>query len=539
MSLPLSVFIGTDHYTHRQSGLTFRKEAVGGCVSIGTTLIHPLDRTDIRHFDTVTVCDTRTADVIATAQVVDPGRSVSNEGQRWALTAQGPAVHAQDQQLPLVYITQSLESFRQVDRNNRGWSADVSTKPDDSSDGAPDGLLFHAPEGTTATAGNSATLRFDLVRDCDQYLGRISFDVDGGSIDTDYDLKLQSSVDGAGGSVHYTFSLSTAASTGNAEVVSTDFANGRNVFSFFLTRSSGTGKPSTDNKWAFVYNLIVRTRLMDETGADITAGASYGNDYVLAHEVVKDLLGRCLPEFDGPDAEIDEGAAFHIDSLTYPDGVTPAQVLDDLMAFEKAYRWHVTPAGQFRWEPWPTMVRYEATLEDGGDFPAAGQTLYNEVRARYRDKRGRTRSVTRTAAGVGVDDLYLAPAGKVRSALLDLGDEVGTNAGAGRRAENFLATHAAPANTGTLTIARPIRDLISGRMVDPWEIEPGELIRVNGVESYADALNADDRDGVAVFRIWAMDYASDSNAATLELDTYPRNVYGALKRLIERRKPKR
>ena len=76
-------------------------------------------------------------------------------------------------------------------------------------------------------------------------------------------------------------------------------------------------------------------------------------------------------------------------------------------------------------------------------------------------------------------------------------------------------------------------------MVDPWEIEPGELIRVNGVESYADALNADDRDGVAVFRIWAMDYASDSNAATLELDTYPRNVYGALKRLIERRKPKR
>ena len=542
--LPLVARIGDARQTYKVEGLTFRKEAVGGCVSIGARLILPLDRTDlVRHFDPVTIYDGRSAEPVASGQVIDLGRSASTEGQRWQVTAQGPALHAQDQQLPLIYVTQDLsDSWRQVNRMKRGVTWAQSTNPADSSDSASEALVWNMPEGTTFAVNDTGTLRYEGLREIGMFLGRISCHARAGANDGgNYKMYLWTSADptsDTSGSSSFSHTTTTTAQQTVALVVTTDFASGRNTVDFRMEALTA-GKPANDNKWFAIYDWVLRSRLMDETGADITAGASYGNDYVLAHEVVKDLLGRCLPEYDGTNAYIDTSGTFQIDSLAYPDGITPGQVLDDLMRFERTHRWHVTPAGQFRWEPWPATVRYEATLEDGGDFPAAGQTLYNEVRARYRDKRGRTRSVTRTAAGVGVPDDYLGPAGKIRSTVLDLGDEVGSNTGAGRRAENFLANHAAPENMGTLTIARPIRDLQTGRMVQPWEIQEGELIRVNGVESYPDALNADSNDGKTVFRIWAFDYDSAANASVLELDSYPRGQYGALKRLMTKRRPKR
>jgi hypothetical protein len=55
----------------------------------------------------------------------------------------------------------------------------------------------------------------------------------------------------------------------------------------------------------------------------------------------------------------------------------------------------------------------------------------------------------------------------------------------------------------------------------PWEIRPGNLIRVRGVLPNADSLNASTRDGVAVFRIAATEYRQSENAATLELTATP------------------
>ena len=539
MTLPLFVSIADHQETHRVAGLKFRKAAIGGGVSVQVRLASPLTDVPVDYFDNIVVTDD-TGAVVIRGEVSDPGRSASVNGQLWDIAARGRALHASDQKRALIYITQDLGSFRQVDRNNRGMTGGVSTKPDNSADDSPDGILFTAPEGSTVGTGNSVTMRYDGIRDAGMSLARISFDVDGGSTDSDYDVKLQSSVDGAGGSVHYTFSLSATASTGNAEVITTDFASGRNVFDFLMVRSSGTGKPGTDNKWGFVYNLIVRTRLRDQDGTSISTGASYGNDYVLAHEVVKDLLGRCLPDYDGSDAHIDTGGTHQIDSLTFPDGITAAEVFDALMGFEKAYRWWVDDeADRFRWEPLPTEVRYLATLQDGGEFPASTATLYNKLTVRYVDKRGRAHTFTWTNTDAGVSTPLLDDAGKIRSDFLDLGDEVGTRAGAERRATSFLANHAVPLNGGTLSIKRKILDRQSGRMVEPWEIQPGELIQVADIESYPDALNADSNDGVTVFRIYALDYDSDEGGARLELDTYTRSTKAALVKLLKQRRPKR
>lgn len=544
MTLPLTARVGDDHQTRKVDGLSFRKNAVGGVESIDARVILPLDRVDqIRHFQTVTIYDGRTAEVVASGSLVDLGRGASSDGQRWALSAQGPALHAQDYERPLIYVDVTLsDGWRQVNKMNRGIQWSQSTNPADNSDTASEALIWHFPEGTTFAVNDTGTLRCTRLREIGQELGRISCKARAGASDGgNYRMRLWTSENPSNdtsGSATYTHDTSTTAQQSVALRITADFTDGRNVVDF-RAEALTAGKPANDNKWFAVYDWVLRARLLDATGATITAASSYNNDYILAHEVVNDLLGRMLPEFDGAGAYVDTSATHQIDALAYPDGVHAAQVLDDLMLLEPTHRWWVTNSGQFRWEPWPTTVRYEATLEDGGDFPASAQTLYNEVTVRFRDRRGRTRAVTRTASGVGVDDLYLAPAGKTRRKVLDVGDEVGSQNGAIRVAENFLRDHAAPANTGTLNVARPIKDLQTGRMVDPWEIEPGNLIRVQGVESYADALNASSSDGRTVFRIWALTYNSDTNTANLELDTLPRNVYGALTRILKKRNRKR
>lgn len=534
---PLTVTLNGKHITKKVSGLEIRKEANGGVKYIRLQLMAPLDNYAAQAFDTIQVIDSRNANVIATGQVADLGRTAAPGGPSWEIVAFGPMQHTTDQTLPLIYITQALDSVRQVNRMHRGMGASIGTKPDNSADNAQEGIVLTAPQGQALATNDAVTMRFDGIRDVGMFLGKVTFSIDGGSIAAAYSTKMVSNVDGSGGSANYNTTLTTAAVTGNTEVVVTDISNGRNVFDFSLEYTGGGVTVADDNKWCIFYDLIVRTRLKDADGTDLTptVGYNYTNDYVLAHEVFKDLLGRCLPEFDGANAYIDESATHQIDSLAYPDGVTPEQVLTDLLALEPGFRWWVTPGLQPRWEPLSTTVRYVHTLDDGASMPASAQEVFNRCRVRYRDRRGRIRWTSELSLACEVLD----DAGKIRSTVIDAGDEIATSAGATRLGNNFLASHNVPANAGTLTVARPVRDLLTGRMVEPHEIEEGQLIQVRGVESYPDALNASSNDGQTVFRIWSSTYNDAGGVAVLELDTYSRTEAQALRKLLTGRRRKR
>jgi hypothetical protein len=273
--------------------------------------------------------------------------------------------------------------------------------------------------------------------------------------------------------------------------------------------------------------------LVDATGADITTG--YSSDTILAHEVVADVVGRLLPRYDGAAAAIATTAAFGIEQLAYPDGVTPARLLDDLMLLEPAYYWAAwerLPSGKhrFEWVAWPTSVRYEADVTDGFASVGGAADLYNSVQVRYLDAAGEIRTVRRTQT---VD--ALTAAGLTREAYVDLGDEAGVTATQAQRAgDQWLAEHRYPPNAGTLTLGRPVIDLLTGRMAQPWEIRPGTLIRVRGVLPRVDALNQSGRDGVTVFRVVAVTYRASTAAAELELDQYPATVSRALADLQSR-----
>jgi len=535
LQVPLAVSIDGVHVTQKTEGLAFRMEAVGGVMSISIGLSSPLTSFPAAAYTKCKVMDTRSATVIAEGRVSDPGRTADDGGQRHTVTCMGPAATASDINAPLLVIDQSMDDgWRRVKRaQNAGGDIGQSTKP---TTDTTDAIVAQFSQGKTVDTDDVLAVRYERIRDADMRLGSVAYDWDAGRTDADFKARILGVLDNTpDGSAAASSNWNTAGGS-HRIVYTTDFTIGRNQFDLEAYYSGAGTSPTTDRYWASFANIVIRSLLYDQ------AGGNQGNaqDYVEADWVVEHLLGGgWLPQYDGAGASIDRTAAQQIDQMAYPDGISAREVLEDLMALEPAHFWttgaDITGNGYpFWWKLWPTTVRYEATLEDGGDFPTTSTELYTSVLVRWNDRRGRSRSTIRTGTCPTLD-----AAGITRKAVIDVSNELGSISNAQRIGDNFLASHKYPPNAGILNVARPIRDLYTGRMVDPFEIDPAELIRVRGVESYPDALNASSSDGQTVFRIWAMNYTAEGNIAQLELDTYPRNVAQALVRLQRRRERKR
>lgn len=541
LQVPLTVRIGSKHITREVAGLSFREEAVGGITDITLRLARPLSKfdPDLAAFSTVTIYDKRSAEAVAQGRLTDTGRSAGNDGQTWDVTAFGPAVSVNDIEFPYILVDTRLDTFVKSNATTRNVQVDIDERD---IDGDTPALRIQAPEGQTIlhTAGGVSGVGLtspwtgDMIsralRNAGMKLARFRCSWDAGLTDSNYSLRLVTREGGGSGTIADSANANTAGGAMSGQVV-TDFPNGDDSASVRVTRAT-TSIPGAETHWFHFYTLSLRALLLDATGTEITTG--YTANTVLAHEVVNDLLGRVLTQFDGANATVDATGSYQINQLAYPDGVTAGKVLEDLMSIESAYRWTTGPDGAFSWELWPTSVRYEATLEDGGSFPASAQELFNKVTVRWRNEAGATKTTTVTATNTLLDN-----AGITRTKIIDAADEIGSSTAATQLANNFLAEHTYPANAGTLTVNRPIRDLETGRMVLPHEIRAGELIRVRGVEGYPDALNASTNDGQTVFRIWSKAYNSDGDSATLELDTYSRTTANALGLLMTRRTRKR
>ena len=532
-NVPLTVRLGSEHITREVAAVGFRKEAVGGVRNITLRLARPLDRVDqIAAYTRVYLYDARSGETIAEGRLSDLGRSAgAGSGQQWDLVAFGPLQHASDVTIPLIYIDQSLEHWTMNDSKTvktvkQAWAEAVADLP---------GHLSWAPTGITVTTSFANNMAYRALLDAGMKLGGLTATWAAGIADSDYRAQMCTHQGLAGAeTTAYDAAFATGTTT-KSIVVGTDFTNGHDIVNVRMQRVT-TSITAADSHWLLWHSIYVRALLLDKAGTEITTG--YTTTYVQMHDVVKDLLGRVLDQYDGANAVLTAGT-YQIDQMAYPDGVTPAQVFDDLMLLEPAYYWTTGPSNaagkfSFSWVAWPTTVRYETTLEDGASFPVSSQELYNRVLVRWRDKVGRTRNTVRSGACPVLDT-----AGVTRQSIIDLGDEIASAANAQQVGDNFLLDHKYPNNAGSLAVSRPIRDLTTGAMVRPHEIQPGELIRVRGVESYPDALNASSNDGQTVFRIWTMEYNSDSDTANLELDTYSRTTANALARLMTRRNRKR
>lgn len=535
MSIPIPLTVrlttsrGSKSVTRELRDLQFRSLAPGGFASATISLDRPLamQPDEIGYYGRLYVYDARSGKTVWEGRVEDPGRSVDDSGQVWQIAAIGPSGHVHDRAVPYIIVDSRMSTMIHVDNTKPGFETAVGPIPNSDPN---QGIVLRLPQGITTNLNDGAAMSYQSMRAAGMKVARCAYTANAGGANgnwvvmTIYGTDVTVATGDTGDSI--TMTTAVGGSARNAVVV-TDFSNGRNCIFFVLFQNAGGAvTAANDLHWASFQGVVTRAMLINTAGSDITTG--YTNDYVLAHEVVNDLLGRLLTQYDGPGASVSTGSTFHITQLAYDDGVDAGKVLGDLMTFEPAYywaAWESNTAGKYRfeWTPWPSSVRYEASTLDGYRSQGSADGLYNAVRVRYLDSLGVSQSERRTSSVA-----ELTAAGLTREAPLDLGKEAGTQAQAQQAGDQFLADHAAALNAGSLTVARPILDRVQGRMVQPWEIRPGALIRVRGIQPRVNSLNATTKDGVTVFRIVGTEYRAASASVTLDLDSYPPDVARAV-----------
>jgi hypothetical protein len=483
---------------------------------------------ELAYYTDVDIYDMRNAQCVWCGRLEDPGRGVGSDGQVWDLAAVGPSAHAQDRTVPLIYVDRILTNFfpsRLASTTNRdGATSEVDEYTPDSTINA---ITMRFVDNVDTPTNGTYTVRYPGLRQAGLKLARFDYRHIEGR--THASLLVRAVVQPSNAVVR-SETFSTSETSPSPKIMTTDFATTNDVLEMQIRWTGAAGNNFTGGvTWSEVGGLYIQCQRLDKSGA--TVGASgYTAHSVLAHQIVEDLLGRLLTEFDGANATVATNT-YAIDHLSYPDGVTPAKVLDDLMMYEPGYFWQATDrnsAGKykFEWKAWPSTVRYEADAADGYRSTGSADGLYNAVTTRWRDSRGWIQTTRRTSTVAQLDF--------TRDAFLDLGDEVASPTNADQAGDQFLAEHATPPNAGTLTVARPIYDHERGTRVMPWEIRPGNLIRVRGITPNPNSLNVTDRDGVTVFQIVGVDYDTSSASATLELDSYSPTVARALAALSGR-----
>jgi hypothetical protein len=522
--IPLTVRLKTRRkdmdVTAQVSELGFRSSIPGGFATCQIALNRPLDvqPDEIEYFATMYVYDGRNGATIWEGRLEDPGRGVGEGGEVWSVTAVGPKVHAQDLTFPVIYVDKSLERWKRSRYSTVRADTNTSEIDDD-----VDTLMVSAAQGTTIPTTWNGDWIYRHIYYCGQILARIRFEHIEGGASSNYQVKCLTRV-GVGAAVFNSAqNWAVTEQTMAFNLGSAAWDNTANVVSYRVQRDV-SATTADEFAWSQAYNISVRAVVKNVDGSDNLSTSGYNVNNIDPEEVIRDLIGRALPKFDGANAFI-VGSGVDIDQLCYPDGTTAEAILNDLALYDPGFYWAVwetnplTAKNRFEYRPWPTTVRYEAGVEDGFDSPGSAAELYNAVRVRYLNPNNSVRTVRRTQTVQELTD-----AGITREAYIDLSDEIGSLATATYVGDNFLAEHRYAPNAGTLRIGRPIIDNDTGRMVHPWELVPGHLIRVRGVLPRVDALNPTSRDGVTVFRVVSTEFNISDGIATLELDSFTRSL---------------
>lgn len=538
LQVPLSVRVKTRfrdlHISDDLTDLQFTASSPGGFAEATMSLHRPISWTpgELLEYARVYVYDSRSAATVWEGRLQDPGRTAGDDGEVYRLAAVGGVAHLEDRTVPYVIIDTSLDRLERMQFSTENPKGDKRVDMD--LNGITPSLWLTAQTGSAWAQNSTATMVYSHIRNAGMKLGSYSVSGDCGAPSTDKFFWQTVTRSPAGtGTVDRDVVFTATGIAASNRNVGVSFPDGDDRLELRMQQKHATTQTAGDLTWCIFANFTVTAKLMDKAGNELGSSYPYNNGYVTADEVVSDMLGRLLPEIDGANAQIG-GATYNIDTLAYPDGVTPAQVLADLMGFEQAYTYHVwesNPANddfRFEWIPWPSVVRYEADVTDGFEASGSAASLYNQVTVRYVDARGLIRSVTRTQAVTALTD-----AGYNRKAFIDLGSETASSANATQAGDRFLAEHKQPVNAGRLTVRRQILDVQYGMMTDPWKIRPGCLIRVRGVSAYPDSLNVTDRDGTTVFRVAAVTYDAGDATATLDLDTYAPDVARAIANLLK------
>lgn len=482
MRSPLAVRIkdGTRdvHVTDGCRSLSFTKTAPGGHQSAQLRLNLPrADFPDLGDADRLWYYDPRTGATIWEGYTNAPGTSQERgAGEGFDLTALGGMSLATDDRRALHYVDREQGNWRRSTASAASARTEWTTVPIVTNGNA---LVMGFTPGQPIGTGSYAALEYPFDQ-TDMEFGHAWFGVDGGKTDAAYKTEFHYN-NGSWTAFDFGGTLSTTLNNPiipDAADPGWPIPDGVVIFALALLRTGGATTIADDTTYAAwpAANMAILGRLLDKTGTRVGIST---NSYVLASEVVTDLLGRILlPVCDGVAAAI-AVTTVHLEQLVYWQAVTARTVLDDLGLWEPDYLWeilHTNSSGKhvFNWRAWPTTARYEISTADGYSKPGTDSGQCNRLVVRYTDEAGVPQTYTATAAVSALDDV-----GRVRHA-----DPITLSAGQGSATDaaaigtDVLADLNAGASAASAVVRRRITDLATGHQVEPFEIEPGYLVRV-------------------------------------------------------------
>lgn len=479
LAVRLSDGVRDQHVTARCPRLSFTKTAPGGHQSAQLRLNLPRDDwPDLGDADRIWLYDKRNGKTVWEGYTNNPGTSDQRDaGQGFDLTAYGGMSLASDDRRALVYIDRSSENWRANGNNPGGANAGWQIRP-----GASDGGPFaQFPAGQPIGTGARIAMNYPFGG-TDMEFGHAPIGIISGKSDSGYQTQFHHYA-GSWGSFSFGGNMSTTLQTSTPIAGDSGWtaaglpATGVTEFALAVERTGGATTIADNTTWtAWPYaNLAVCGRLLDTAGARIVGN---GLAYVLASQVVTDLVGRMLLPVVDAAASVIATTAAHIDQLTYRQAVAARTVFDDLTRWEPDYLWeilHTTSTGKhvFNYRLWPTTARYEISTKDGYSKPGTDSGLCNRLVVNYTDDdtgAAKTYTATVTVAELG---------SRIRHAdSITLPEGRGSAADAAIIGAAVLDDINAVSSSAKATVVRPIVDLLTGGLVQPWEIEPGYLARV-------------------------------------------------------------
>lgn len=535
-TVPLAVRVRNTRYDglitgYIHGGIKFQKADPGGFKAASFVVNQKLGyRADIiQPYSRVYFYNTRNGDCVFEGDIAHPGRSTSGDGALLEVQVEGGVERLNDWSGQRIWVDTDKEAWTLTGSATRGAQANNG---DDMGGSGADALALAFPNSFHVETNYRAEIGYFRCRESFQFIGYINYRWDGGHTSGSPGWLVRCIADPPSDLIRsQVLNISGSASAG-VNLTGVDYQRAYLQLIWTVVQVGGSNTGTADNVWASLMDIVVRSRLYNKDGTWKTSG--YG-DTIPAADVVNDLLGDpaiMSPTFDQSTATVDAGTGYQITQLAYPDGVTAQQVLDQLMVFEPGCTYLVGASEpgidkySFKWMARTNNVRYEfMTWTDEYSGGAQPVDQYDEVVTRWRTSTGYAKTLISTQS---IPEMTAM--GRTRRFFQNLEDTVSDAANAAQANTTILNDHRFPQNGGSITVARPVVDLYTGRRVQPFDIEPGYLCRIVGINPSRDALNSSPRNGSTLCRIVATDYDADSHSVSISLDSEPWSMFRAIAR---------
>ena len=517
--MSLTLVMGGQHVTAQVSNIQPKNIKDGGYASVTFNVKRELDQALFDTFTDVLVYDPVTAEQVGGGRLLEQGR---NDDGTWQVTCLGEGLASmQDTTTPYFVVDQNYDLWDLSSRSTKRMEFNTNPYPTSTTPDDPN-LFLDTSDGANIVTNAELVITNRLAQKCNQHYGAIYYRLKSGITNSSWrtrtrmysnDLTGWDSVDDA--------AWSTTISATQAYKAGVDWANPRQVAGFQWKRIT-TDAVSGEDTWSVVRDVVVRAQIYGRNGVlmDGTASGVYTSGWVRPDQVLVDWVVRYCGRLNAATGTIDTTSTEQIEQMAYLDGIHGMQLAEDVAAVEPGFIWQVWNQDSdgtwpFDYIPLPTEVQYEASADDGFSAPTPSTEIYDQVIVTGKTKAGKDINLLVTTTNPA-----LVAAGLHRRATIPLGSEIWSTAAATRVGNDFLDEHAVAPNAGTITIARPIYDALSGRWVRPSHIRSGGLMRVRGIQPLPDSLNATSSDGVTVFRVVSATYDNDSGSTVCELDSY-------------------